>query len=146
MSAPREFTTKTGVTYVDAIIGGGSSRTTKSGAYAVDSSNADNYNGVNGYLNTKLEFDRPETPNQTEGCWVATETTPVLKSFFDMQNAKEVDIAGKFRVDTEWSLSPVKKVVDGVEKDTNHLPACGWMVTSDAESVMWSFPIASAMA
>jgi len=118
LSTPKEFTTKSGVTNVDPIIGGGSSRTTISGAYAVNGSNADDYKGVNGYLNTKLEFDRPETQNQTEGCWVATESTPVLKSFFDMQNAKEVDITGNFRVDTEWSLTPVKKLVDGVEKDT----------------------------
>ena len=118
VSVPEEFATKAGVTNVDSIIGGGAAKTTISNAYAINSSNLNNYKGVNGYLNTKLEFDRPETSNQTEGCWVATETTPVLKQFLDKWDAKEVDISGEFRVDTEWFLVPVKKMVDGVEKNT----------------------------
>ena len=74
--------------------------------------------GVNGYKNTLLAFDRPETTDQIEGYWVATETTPVLGSFLDMWDKEQVDITGLFNSDTTWANHPEEKEVGGEVKTT----------------------------
>ncbi len=75
------------------------------------------YTGVDGYKNTTLIFDRPETTDVVEGPWVARkDACPGLASF---TAAKDLcDMEGIFVADTTWASSPVKETIDGVEVNT----------------------------
>ena len=75
------------------------------------------YTGEDGYSNTKLAFDRPETTDVVEGYWVARkDASPALGSFVPTEDV--YDIAGLFVADTTWSTSPVKENIDGVDTNT----------------------------
>jgi len=75
------------------------------------------YTGADGYSNTKLAFDRPETTDVVEGYWVARkDASPALGSFVPTEDV--YDITGLFVADTTWSTSPVKENIDGVDTNT----------------------------
>ena len=69
----------------------------------------DDIKAADGYMNTGLVFDRPETTDYVEGAWVTTDTYPILGSFVNlfsnMENptyAVNTDMIGMFRPDTSW--------------------------------------------
>ena len=84
---------------------------TKAGSTNAGGSVAGTYAGVadltgaNGFLNTWLNFDRPELPTPITGKWVAvTGGTPVLKSFVDLAGVERLTLNGQsmYRTDTRW--------------------------------------------
>ena len=61
--------------------------------------------GANGFLNTWLNFDRPELPTPATGKWVAIDGgTPVLESFVEYADGERLALTGQnmYRVDTRW--------------------------------------------
>ena len=87
------------------------------GKESVTATVLDAYTGADGYKNTTLVFDRPETTDVVEGPWVArTGACPGLAIFTDAKDMCSLD--GIFVADTTWSSSPVKETIDGVEVNT----------------------------
>lgn len=74
--------------------------------------------GANGFLNTWLNFDRPELPTSVTGKWVAVaDSTPVLKSFLGDAEKVSLDGQNMYRVDTRWYDAEAKSyVIDTAEE------------------------------
>ena len=99
LSAPEEFTSQKNATNI-GYIAGKTSNLTISNAYATDTTELI---GAKGYLNTYLNFDRPELPIPTTGAWVVRKNAvPGLKSFVSESDILELEGSNMYRVDKRW--------------------------------------------